>query len=285
MKRPFLCFVVIFYFLSSCTESGNNKSTLFDKHFSLSQAVVFIHLQDDNRRIELKNCDSLSYFEGASLSKTIYNIGLNNELEKLNSAQKHALLLMINHANGVENKSDCKFKYSDSSYIMAADSVQRWLGLSVEDVVPEGYRFVYGEDMTVLEGFVTSEKLARTYKTDSVALPNGTAYLNTVDAKKLLHSTKDYISKASVQNYELKICDYNTLYWKNGMGMDSSLGRPIYFQWGSNWCYNHLILVDITKNESFLIMTNSVIGASEIAKYFTEHYRKRLELFDFIKWY
>jgi hypothetical protein len=244
------------------------------------------------------NCEEYDFFEAASLSKTVFAmISHRNAIPRIKEKElREQYFRLLQHSSGMENKSKCEFHYSDSGYLKAGELYRKIVGNSFEKDVPAALPFVWKPHFKGVNGYIRNDTLFRRLEKADTALPNGSLYLNFNNSQEFSqlvalwgteiysdfekHKLEDVGKKASTA-----ICGFQKLSWLNGIGLDESLGRPILFQWGCNWCYNHVLLIDVERQQSVLILTNSIIGAHEISQFTEKFYGKRLELLNYIGWW
>jgi hypothetical protein len=244
------------------------------------------------------NCKKDEYFEAASLSKTLFAlISHRNAIPRIKEKElREHYFRLLQHSSGMENKSNCEFYYSDSGYLKAGELYREFVGNSFEKDVPAALPFIWKPHFKGVNGYIRNDTLFRRLEKADTALPNGSLYLNFNNSQKfsrlvtswgtaLYSDFKKNKLKQVEKTASTTICEFHELYWLNGIGLDESLGRPILFQWGCNWCYNHVLLIDIERQQSVLILTNSIIGAHEIAQFTEKFYGKRLELLNYIGWW
>lgn len=283
---------VLFYmfwgmFFGGCSVgSDKNNSALDSSFFRESNAVIFLRDSCGETNLTLKNIDSAVYMEAASLSKPLFAKNIWDLKATIGIQKQIEIGRYLSHSAGIENANykKCNFKYSDTSYLLANTLVKKEFGFNFAQSNSK-YSFRYSPENRYTSGFIRRDSLFRKITQFDTALPNGTLYLNAVDAQKYLKDIGTWSLELYKKSPKIKLCNFKQLYWLEGMGLDYSIGRPILVHWGSNWYYNHLILIDIERKTSTLILTNSIIGAHEIAEYFTKMLNHRLEFFDYIGWW
>lgn len=253
--------------------------------FKNSNAVVVCIVEGDQHDSYRKNCSDSTYFEAASLTKTLFARIVHERMSDFDEDEWEQMKLYLRHAVNTMADPECHFKYSDSSYLLAGQLFNQVVGDDFGKYASSVYRFNYSHEMEPAHGYISGDTLARRIREHDTALANGTLYLNEQSAFELLKQTSSWVNTIRENSEWSKVCGFKDLFWLNGIGVDSSLGRPLYFQWGNNWCYNNIILLDPEEDRSYIVLTNSVIGAHEIAVFFEEVYQRRLELFDFINWW
>jgi hypothetical protein len=274
-------------FFGGCSiGSDTNNSTLDSSFFRESNAVIFLRDSCGETYLNLKNIDSAVYMEAASLSKPLFAKNIWDLKATIGIQKQIEIGRYLSHSAGIENPNfnSCKFKYSDTSYLLANSQLKKEIGFNFEQSNSK-YSFRYSPKNQYVAGYIRGDSLFRKITPFDTALPNGTLYLNSVDARKYLKDIGTWSLELYKKSPKIKICNFKQLYWLDGMGIDYSIGRPIILHWGCNWCYNHLILIDVERKTSTLILTNSIIGAHEIAEYFTKTLNHRLEFFDYIGWW
>jgi hypothetical protein len=297
-----------------------NKDTLRGwelESFSETNAYVIIIYNVEKDQIyysSLKNCLPNDYFEAASLSKVLFarlahdKLILNKDIDK----SKFSLISLLRHENISVNGDKCKFKYSDSGYLLAGEIYKKILGHSFEVDVEKIFPLRWTDSFNSVNGFIRGDSFFRNVEKYDTALPNGTLYLNYNNSKKFIELTSNWAKKLYERYYikeklipscenktllnsndnqfddnteHIPVCGFKKLFWLNGIGVDESLDRPIVFQWGCNWCYNNILLYDLNNSKVIYILTNSIIGAHEISQFSDKFFARRLELFDYIGWW
>lgn len=256
------------------------------------------------------NCEQSDYFEAASLSKSLFALtSYRNAIPRIKDQKaKSYYLSLLQHTSGMENRNQCVFHYSDSGYLKAGELYRNIIGKSFEKDIPQELPFKWHASFKGVDGYVRKDTLFRKIEKADTAYPNGSLYLSYKNAQLFSNLITDWSTKLYVENQiiygkyqvknglisggsstnfanSLRICGFKHLSWLEGIGLDESLGRPILFQWGCNWCYNHILLIDIERGQTLIILTNSIIGAHEIAQFSQKLYGQRLELFDYIGWW
>lgn len=258
----------------------------------------------------LHNCKKTDYFEAASLSKSLFALtSFHNSIPRIKDKKlKRYYLNLLQHTSKMENRTPCAFHYSDSGYLKAGELYRNITGKSFEKDISQELPFIWDATYKGVDGYVRKDTLFRKIEKSDTAYPNGSLYLNFKNAQLFSNIVTEWATKLNVENqinygknYEKnglnrggiplqianssRICGFKHLSWLEGIGLDESLGRPILFQWGCNWCYNHILLIDVERGQTLIILTNSIIGAHEIAQFSLKLYGQRLELFDYIGWW
>lgn len=256
----------------------------------------------------LYNCTKTDYFEAASLSKSMFALtSYRYAIPQIKDQKlKRYYLSLLQHSSGFENNSKCKFHYSDSGYLKAGVLYREIVGNSFENDVDQEFPFVWKPSFKGVDGFIRKDTFFRKIEKADTAFPNGSLYLNYNNAQLFSKLQFEWGSElVNQQNFSklnrdyrignhprinqnsnaVPICGFQNLSWLEGIGLDESLGRPILFQWGCNWCYNHILLIDVERGQSLIVLTNSIIGAHEIAQFTNKLYGQRLKLFDYIGWW
>ncbi len=280
----YLVFLIILSVIQAC---GHEREVIKDPFsvFQNSNAVVVCMVEGDQHDSYRKNCSDSTFFEAASLTKTLFAQIVHERMSDFNEEEWGQMKLYLRHAVNSKADPDCNFKYSDSSYLLAGQLFKEVVGDDFGKFASPEYRFNYSLEMEPAHGYISGGTFARRIREHDTALANGTLYLNEQSASRLLEETSSWVNTIRTHSERSWVCGFKDLYWLNGIGVDSSLGRPLYFQWGNNWCYNNIILLDPEKDRSFVVLTNSVIGAHEIAVFFENVYQRRLELFNYIDWW
>ena len=77
---------------------------------------------------------------------------------------------------------------------------------------------------------------------------------------------------------------YPGLFWGPGIGQERRTNDTIYWQWGNETHFQHLVLFSTATNEGLIIQTNSANGFAFIEEYVTKRfYPEPLTLFNYIK--
>lgn len=258
--------------------------------------------------------NSETIFEGASLSKTVFAYlfwllrkdfpELRRPLH-LKDCDSHSVYLnplyFLRHAvsstdSCVINSESDSFKYSENNYLLLQKYVEKICGKSLEELafayvfkplMMNNSSFIWQPkfDNNYVNGYFENHKMHRSIRKSKVAQSNGTLFTCAKDiaifAKALLKSDVS----DSIFTHEIKVHNYKHLSWGNGMGIDRSTKPPLLWQWGCNWSYNHIMLIEKQNKLIFIGLTNSIIGAKRLRNTCNTLFDSNLELFNYINWY
>jgi CubicO group peptidase (beta-lactamase class C family) len=187
------------------------------------------------------------------------------------------------------------FRYSENGYILLQKSIEARLATNLEDLgrkevfQPLGMStasFLWDSTCTnFVNGHYEKDKLHRPIRRSNKAFSNGTLYIN---GKDLLRFTKNLMISPELDSMACKkvpVPGFSNLEWGRGMGMEWNKGDKYMWQWGSNWSYHNLILINTDQHTAFICLTNSIIGAKRIRETVNWLHHTQFQLFDYIKWY
>jgi hypothetical protein len=294
----------------------NIDSSLSDVN---TYAIALIHKDSAFKKVKgfnttHSNANEFTIFEGASLSKTLFAF-LFWKMRKEYPELQHSLsvqmcdggykkidpLMLLKHSlksadTCLNNESPEAFQYSENNYILLQRLIEQISGKTLEELAqtyifkPFGMTrssFIWQSDFesNYVNGYYENNQLHRTIRKTTEAKSNGTLFTCLYDlklfSKKLLQS--DMLD--SVLKHQVPVGQFKQLSWGNGMGIDRSTGHAVLWQWGCNWSYNHILIVDKENQLIFIALTNSMIGAKRLRETCNYLFNKELELFNYINWY
>lgn len=253
-------------------------------------------------------------FEGASLSKTVFAY-LFWQLRKKYPALKAEIsaplcagdsikidpLWLLRHS--MRSDSHClvstqadTFLYSENNYLLLQSLVERITGKDLQTLAYEYVfrplkmkrsSFVWNESYkhNYVDGHYDSKQIHRRFRVFKEPKANGTLYTNASDMSLFATALMQSDVPDSILRDTIPVNGYSKLAWGNGMGTDNSLGHPILWQWGSNWSYNHILIIDREKNYFLIVLSNSISGAKSLRNTCNTLFDNNLELFNYINWY
>lgn len=258
-------------------------------------------------------CDT-TIFEGASLSKTVtayifWQMVKDNTIRSYNvrlpscrgngSANVNLLRLLSHSAKStdkclIDSKHDT-FKYSEDNYLLLQHYLETISGKSLEALAQhyvfgplkmQHSTFIWNDSITdYVDGYFQDFKKHRNIYRFKQAASNGSLYTCATDLIKFSKALLGSDVTDSICKQLKPVHHYRQLFWGQGMGIDSSMNSNLLWQWGCNWSYNHILLIDKKKKDIVIGLTNSIIGAKRLR--FASNYLKgsELELFNYINWY
>ncbi|MCC6817723.1 MAG: beta-lactamase family protein [Bacteroidia bacterium] len=252
-------------------------------------------------------------FEAASLSKTVFaylfwtmrksHPELRNYLPVKNcngETVKIDPLALLRHS--MPSSDSClihsqidTFKYSENNYLLLQKMLEDISGKSLEylaqtivfkPLLMNHTSFVWQDSFDdFVDGYYEKTKLHRQLRKFDEPKANGTLFTNINDINNFVYALMKSDIPDSIVSQTISVHRYKNLKWGNGMGIDQSTGYPILWQWGCNWSYNHILLLDKTNKFYIIIMTNSISGAKSLRKACNHLFDCELELFNYINWY
>jgi hypothetical protein len=256
--------------------------------------------------------NSNAIFEAASLSKTLMayvfwkmlmtgqNIqalqGVNCEsIDTVAINCFHLLSHSINSTDScIESHDSIKFKYSENNYLLLQKLMESYSGKNLESLASElvfkplkmsNSSFIWRNYNNYVDGYYQDSKKQREIRHFLSPKSNGTLYTSGKDMLKFIQELlkSNYLDSMAVE--QVKIPGFSQLAWGRGIGIENQGDKKFLWQWGNNWSYNHILLIDKNTGFSIVCLSNSIIGASEIRKLCNFLMNRQFQLFDYIDWY
>jgi len=136
-----------------------------------------------------------------------------------------------------------------------------------------------------VDGYYENRKLHRPIYRFKHPLSNGTLYLNGKDLVKFTQMLMKSAELDSMCSEKTPVPGFKQLSWGRGIGIEQNQGKTYAWQWGNNWSFNHILLINKTDHTAFICLTNSIIGAKRIRESCGFLLGQPLQLFDYINWY
>lgn len=264
--------ICIYNFSKIHSEPNLHKSF---KHTNAYLVVTYNHNQQSFKCFSNIPNNEL-YFEAASLSKTflaarIYKANLLNNTDTF-----YINKLLHKTQNG-------EFEYSNENYTQVHEYLKK-IGYS-NHYLTNGFLFQADTNKMFIENcFVQDNKFFRPINKFSKTEFHGNLYLNLPDAIRFIKELREHVKLENLPT--IMVDDFSKIRWAPGFAIDNThYNNQIAIHWGSNWCFNSLWYYNFSKDISYLFLTNSIIGASEICASVTEIEGYRLQFFDYIGWY
>ena len=253
-------------------------------------------------------------FEGASLSKTltayifwqmVKDSSIHSYLHKFPVCNRQNMatlnvLRLLRHSVRCKEKciTDFKidsFRYSEDNYLLLQHFLEAISGKSLQTLAKQYVfgplkmrhsTFIWNDSIVdYVDGYYQDNRKHRDIYKFRQAAANGTLYTCAADMIAFARALQQSDFTDSVAKVLKPVHQYKKLHWGLGMGVDSSLQHQLFWQWGCNWSYNHILLVDQKRKDIVIGLTNSIIGAKRLR--FACNYLKgsELDLFNYINWY
>lgn len=258
-----------------------------------------------------KPLDSLTIFEGASLSKTltahIYwqlleeNRGLEMPFQAVTENRPCLIrpLHLLQHRIRMQDSvpTTCEpgqFAYSEENYLLLQKHIEQYTGKGLEDLAQTmifralpmpSSSFIWKNPGNHTDGYVMNDTLHRKIYHFDRAQSNGTLYACGADMVQFIRSFVQSGTPDSIVRYTCPVGGFDRLLWGAGMGIEKKNDGTWLWQWGSNWSFNHILLINKEKKTWFLILSNSIWGAKRIRETTNKFFNTDFQLFNYIKWY
>lgn len=257
-----------------------------------------------------KAVDGNTIFEGASLSKTItaYTYWKMNKSSWVSSNMKIELdngscqinpLHLLQHRIKTDRKdaSICvpgEFEYSEENYLMLQKDMEN---MSQSNLEALGQQYVFGplnmqssgflwqKPQAYVNGFVENEKLHRYIYQYEEPFSNGSLYTSGNDLVKFAEELMNGQFTEFIDDSLVSVKGFPALYWGLGMGVEKSENGTVFWQWGSSWAFNNLLMVNPEKKTFTVALSNSLIGAKRLRETCNKLNNNGFTLFNYINWY
>ena len=277
----------------------DSNGNVFEKHWGKNSSNDLI-------------CDT-TIFEGASLSKTItayifWQMVKDSSIQSYSARLPHCgsgtsavdVLRLLRHSiktteHCIKDSKADTFKYSEDNYLLLQKWMEQSSGKTLEQLaqqyvfVPlkmQHSTFIWNDSISdYVDGFYQDYNKHRNIYKFEKAASNGSLYTCAADIIRFSKALSQSDITDSITRHLQPVHRYKHLFWGLGMGIDSSLNHQLLWQWGCNWSYNHIVLIDQQKKDIIIGLSNSIIGAKRLR--YTCNYlkNKELELFNYINWY
>jgi CubicO group peptidase (beta-lactamase class C family) len=252
-------------------------------------------------------------FEAASLSKTLtaflfWKISLNDSSilkpvlwPKCNTKDSiwiHPYQLL---KHSVKSEPNClielhpnSFQYSENAYLLLQKLMEKHCQKGLEALAQEHIfkplkmshsTFIWNNFESRVDGFIKDTLLQRNMYQFNEALSHGSLYSCSHDLLLFVLELRKSNFLDFVEKESLPVQHHTALNWGLGMGIEVTQSDTLFWQWGSNWCYNHILMHNKTTNISIIALSNSIIGAKRGKEACDKILGKHLTLFNYINWY
>lgn len=248
--------------------------------------------------------DKLTIMEMASLSKTFFaslywqlsesNKAVFNPFYALSDSNLYFPKSLLSHSGINNNQKNPHFKYSDSGYILLQKHLEEIQNNGLENIAQnqifekarmKSSSFIWRNYSNYVNGFEAYDKQNQVIRQYNMPFANGTLYSNATDFTQFVSYLLKQPSLDSMAIMSVKIENHKQLYWGAGMGIEQQKNNTYLWQWGNNWAYNHILIIDKEKKIAFLAMCNTIVGAKQLRFFTNKVFNTEFELFNFINWY
>mgnify|MGYP000126628142 CR=1 FL=1 len=261
--------------------------------------------------------DQNTLFEGASLSKTFFAYAFWKALNTgdIKPADVHASICgsvsgtipvspfkFLSHTVPCSDscifpdfKTRNEFAYSENGYLVLQKAFERHMGMDLEQIATnyifkpsllKQASFVWQHTNTnFVDGYYQTGKIHRPIYKLTKPASNGSLYIS---GRDLVTFTKMLINSRELDSMcvpVIPVKGFDHLYWGRGIGIEKNHGREIAWQWGSNWSFNHILLINRSDRSALICLSNSIIGAKRIRETTKWLLGTDFQLFDYINWY
>ena len=258
----------------------------------------------DGKNANGEDFDKSTIMEMASLSKTVFaslywqlsetNKVVFNPFYTLSDSNLYFPKSLLSHFGTDKNQENPHFEYSDLGYIALQKHLEKTQNNSLENLVQhkifekakmKNSSFIWQNYSNYVNGYEAFKRQNQVIRQYNMPLANGTLYSNATDFTQFVSYFLKQPFLDSMAIIRVKIENQKQLYWGAGMGIEKQKTNTYLWQWGNNWAYNHILIIDIEKNLAFLAMSNSIVGAKQLRFFANKVFNTEFELFDFINWY
>lgn len=190
---------------------------------------------------------------------------------------------------------DNAFAYSENCYLMMQWFVEGQTGKDLEQLareeifIPLGMAqstFIWHDSFSnYVNGFREDKILQREMYRFKRPQANGTLYTTGHDLVLFVKALVKSPEFDSMCRKIIPVKGFEGLYWGAGIGIEEQKDRTFYWQWGSNWCYNDLLLIDGRDRSALVCLSNSIIGAKRLRQTGNYLLDRQFQLFNYINWY
>jgi CubicO group peptidase (beta-lactamase class C family) len=254
-----------------------------------------------------------SIFEAASLSKTFtaylfWKISLSDSSilkpvlwPKCNTNDSlwiHPYQLL---KHSVKSEPNClielhpnRFQYSENAYLLLQKLIENHCQKGLEALAHEYIfkplkmnhsTFLWQNFESRVDGYLKDTQLQRNMYQFDEAMSHGSLYICSHDMVLFVQELRKSAFLDFVAKERLPVENQDFLSWGLGMGMEVNGSDTVFWQWGSNWCYNHILMHNKSANISVIALSNSIIGAKRWKEACDKILGKHYTLFNYINWY
>jgi len=178
---------------------------------------------------------------------------------------------LLQHTSGIdailENKVETldTFSYSENGYLLLQFVFNEVKGKEFIETLPQGvldqhFHFVWQDAMerNYVDGFLSLGVPDRPIRHYTKVKSNGSLLCSTeglTDFLRILDSsfiTEMYRSRRPINH------NYPGLSWGNGIGIEDNETSSYLWQWGNNYSYNGVLMVDVKRDRVMVLLANSV---------------------------
>jgi CubicO group peptidase (beta-lactamase class C family) len=195
--------------------------------------------------------------------------------DELTYLKKITIKALLSHTSGIENilnheEPNNFFHYSDPGYLLLQFVWEQLYQKSFVDGIQtllndSTLHFVWQPKMNnnYVHSFTKIHHPDREIRKNEQPFANGTLLCSASGLVKFATSlSNDFFE--FVQENQIIIDttnpDFTGLFWGNGMGIEKLDERTFLWQWGSNWCYNSVIIVEPKSKTIYILLTNTLSG-------------------------
>lgn len=194
---------------------------------------------------------------------------------ELTYLKKTTIKALLSHTSGIENilnheEPDYFFKYSDLGYLLLQfvwekihqQSFVNGLHALVNDST---LHFVWQPkmDQNYVHSFTKIHQPDREIRKYEQPFANGTLLCSASGllnfATSLSTDFFEFIQKNQII-MDTTNPDFKGLFWGNGMGIEKLDERTYLWQWGNNYCYNSVLIIEPETKKIYILLTNTLSG-------------------------